>query len=351
MARRDLAKTKRTLEAWFAARFAVDEVSVSDLHPPSAGMSNETILGRAAWSTPDGAAALDFVVRVEPRGHQLFVQPDALFQARVMQVLALTGSVPVPEVKFVEADPAVLGAPFFVMSQVHGRVPSDVPSWHVHGWTADLGSNERSRMCDNGLVALAALHAIPVTTQFEFLAYQGDGSHLDRYLAHVVRWHEWATPSLVRDRATIDAALEHVMTNKPDDPAAGIVWGDARLGNIVFDDDLSVAALLDWEGATLGPPEIDVAWWVMFEEFLCEARGLARPDGAPDRAEMLARYEQLSGRPLRHIEYYEILACLVLSLINSRLAELLLAAGRTPDAVATEFLTRVTAMAAGRLAD
>ena len=70
---------------------------------------------------------------------------------------------------------------------------------------------------------------------------------------------------------------------------------------MVFADDLSVAAMLDWEGATLGPPEIDVAWWVMFDEFLCEANGLTRLSGVHDRSATLQRYAELAGqRPARH---------------------------------------------------
>ncbi len=68
----------------------------------------------------------------------------------------------------------------------------------------------------------------------------------------------------------------------------------------MFADDCSVAALVDREGATLGPPEIDVAWWVMFDEYLCEAQGFTRLEGIPDTAGTFARYQQLSGRTLQN---------------------------------------------------
>jgi aminoglycoside phosphotransferase (APT) family kinase protein len=102
-----------------------------------------------------------------------------------------------------------------------------------------------------------------------------------------------------------------------------------------------VAALLDWEGASLGPPEVDVAWWAMFDEFLCEAQGLPRLPGVHDRAGTYARYEELAGAPLRDIEYYEVLVGLQLSLINSRLADLLISSGKVPEPVAAEYVTRV----------
>jgi aminoglycoside phosphotransferase (APT) family kinase protein len=142
-----------------------------------------------------------------------------------------------------------------------------------------------------------------------------------------------------------------VVRHRPATDAAVISWGDARPGNIIFGDDLSVVALLDWEGATIGPPEIDVGWWLMFEEFLCEAQGLTRLDGVPDRDATIARYQELSGRPVEEIRYYEILAGLVLALINSRLADLMIAGGRLEPAVAGEFVTRVTDMTARWLGD
>ena len=100
--------------------------------------------------------------------------------------------------------------------------------------------------------------------------------------------------------------------------------------------------MLDWEGATLGPPEVDVTWWVMFDEFLCEAQGLTRLDGVHDRLATFARYEELAGAPLRDVGYYEVLAGLQLSLINSRLADLLVSTGKAPESVAAEIVTRVT---------
>jgi aminoglycoside phosphotransferase (APT) family kinase protein len=107
---------------------------------------------------------------------------------------------------------------------------------------------------------------------------------------------------------------------------------------------LSVAAMLDWEGATLGPPEIDVAWWVMFDEFLCEANGLSRLSGVHDRQGTLQRYAELAGSDLHQIEYYEVIAGLQFALINSRLAHLLITSGSAPEAYVDEFVSRTTTL-------
>ena len=140
----------------------------------------------------------------------------------------------------------------------------------------------------------------------------------------------------------IDRAMEYALSEMPKDDSATIVWGDARMGNIMFADDLSVAAMFDWEGATLGPPEIDVAWWVLFDEFLCESRGATRLPGIAGRRDFFVKYEEFSGRELRNIEYYSVLGGLVLSIINSRLADLLVRSGASEPAVAAKFVTWVT---------
>lgn len=347
---RDLEETRRTLAGWLAAQLGVRDVEVSDLVLPKAGYSNETAFFTAFWRDRDAVAHRHrFVLRIEPTDHQLFVKPDAFFQARMMRTLGLRTPLPVPKVWFTEADTALLGAPFYVMEQVAGRIPSDVPSWHKRGWTVDLRPAERARLYDNGLARLAALHRLDWRDGFEFLAPEDGSRPLDAYLARLGDWYDWCEPNRRHDREVIDAALEYVRNNRPVDAVTGLVWGDARVGNMIFSDDLDVAAMIDWETASLGPAEIDLGWWLMFEEFLCEAQGLSRLDGVPGRDETVARYEELAGRSVYGVEYYEILAGLVLSLINSRLSDLLIAGGRVPEHVASEYVTRVTGMLAARL--
>jgi hypothetical protein len=62
----------------------------------------------------------------------------------------------------------------------------------------------------------------------------------------------------------------------------------------------------------------------------------------PGRAETIARYEELAGRTIEDIDYYEVLAGLVFALINSRLFALLTAAGQSDQATADTVIGRVT---------
>ncbi|MCW2720057.1 phosphotransferase family protein [Pseudonocardia sp.] len=347
--RRAVEETGRLLTGWLAQRLAADDVVVSDLTLPDAGFSNETAFCEVDWTGPAGPEHRSYVLRIQPTAHQLFVEPNALFQARMMQTLATETDIPVPPVPFVEPTAELFGAPFYVMERVPGRIPPDVPSWHRRGWVADLAPAQRRELYDNGLVALARLHAVDWRPGFAFLAPAVGRDPLSAYLDRLTAWFTWAQADVVHDADVVTAALEYVHRARPAIEGEGIVWGDARPGNIIFGDDLSVAALIDWETTTVGPPGIDLGWWLVFEDYLSEAQGRPRLEGVPGRDATIARYEELAGRPVRGIAYYEVLAALVLSLITSRLTRLLIEGGLAQN-VATEYTTRVTGMLRDRLA-
>jgi aminoglycoside phosphotransferase (APT) family kinase protein len=345
---------RESLAGWLSGRLAAGgcrDVAIKDLTAPDAGYSGKTIFVTVSCTAAHGAESQqELVFRVQVPDQQLFVAPDALRQAQVMSALAGRPGLPVPKIRFTEADPQVLGAPFYVMDRVRGRVPGDVPSWHRKGWTVDLSPAQRTRLHDNGLAALVALHQVDWRDGLGFLDPPGAGAALDRYLAQLGRWYEWCAPSRRFGPDVLEAGLGHVLDHRPRDPGEGIVWGDARVGNMCFADDLSVAALFDWESATIGPPGIDLGWWLMFERYLCEAQGLRRLDGVPGREQTIARYQELGGAAVPDIDYYELLAAVVMTLITSRLADVLVATGRVTPDIAAIYPTRAVGLVAESLA-
>jgi aminoglycoside phosphotransferase (APT) family kinase protein len=150
---------------------------------------------------------------------------------------------------------------------------------------------------------------------------------LQRYLDKLSGWYDWCRADLEVGADVLAQALRVLLDSAPDTDAETVVWGDARVGNMCFGDDLSVVALFDWETAGTGPPGIDLGWWLMFERFLCEALGFARLPGVPDDDEIVRRYLQFGGSLTGDIVYYQLLAAFVLSLINNRLARLLVRDG------------------------
>jgi aminoglycoside phosphotransferase (APT) family kinase protein len=346
---RDVEKTRADVGRWLAGQLGVDRVEVADVAFPKAGFSNETLFLTATWRDAGGEHVEELVLRIEPTSHQLFVQPDAIFQAAMMTALARHPGTPVPKIWFTETDASILGAPFFVMERRHGHIPADVPSFHVKGFTTELAPERRGRLYDSAVAALCALHRIEWPDGFEFLDRGRAGRAWPAYLADLTQMYEWSAPSRIFATETLDEAYRYLLENAPDESEERIVWGDARVGNLMFDDEQNVVAMFDWETATLGPPGIDLGWWLMFEDFLSEAQGVARLDGTPDRDEIIRRYEQVSGRAVAHIDYYELLACVVMAIINSRLGYLLLQShGMTEDKAGT-WARRSIDMAARRL--
>src|SRR5207244_12421350 len=110
-----------------------------------------------------------------------------------------------------------------------------------------------------------------------------------------------------RPEPVIEAGLAWLRRHRPADEPLGLCWGDARIGNMIFAG-ARCRAVLDWEMATLGNPEQDLAWWLFLDRHHSEGIGLERLAGLPRRDEQVARYEELMGPPVRHLDYYGVFA-------------------------------------------
>ena len=327
----DPQQAQRNLSDWLKTKLPDAEVTGVEI-PSSNGMSNETVLFDASWSEPDGGGQRSerLVARVEPAGPAVFPTYDVSLEGRVMSALAKT-PVPVPKVMFYEEDSAVLGAPFLVVGFLAGRVPADDPPHTAEGWVLDLAEDERALLYDNGLKVMADLHA----ADWRSLGLEeldrpelGEDS-IEQQLAFYEEFFEWAAEG--ESFPTIEAGFEWVRDNRPDDEGERVIcWNDARVGNMIFRDDLSVAAALDWELVSLGPRGVDVSWWLFMQRFFTEGVGAPLPSGYPTADEMLARYEELSGQAVEHIDFHEGFSALKMSVMMVRGGRLMVSSGLLP---------------------
>ena len=220
-----------------------------------------------------------------------------------------------------EPDPAVLGAPFYVLSRVDGQVPTDMPPYHTDGWVTTVSPAERERMWWAGLGVLASVHALDVDALglrfVDQISYGATGlAQRLSYYEHYLRWgYEGRVP-------VAEEALRWLRAHQPAETAEPVLlWGDARIGNIIYSGG-AVAAVLDWELATLGQPEEDLAWFLYIDRHHSEGCGVARLPGFPDAADTVARYERLTGRTMRDMAYYEILAGFKFAVVMARIGQL-----------------------------
>ncbi|MFE2985717.1 phosphotransferase family protein [Streptomyces sp. NPDC059262] len=331
------------LGQWLAPRLGpgVSDVRVGEPGPPDAGQSSDTLVFDAQWLKDEKRCHGGFVMKRQPPTDRIFLDADVLDEYRTLRALAGTG-VPVPAMIGAEEDPAVLGARLFVMARVPGTVPTGKPSIHTAGWLPTLTAAERRIVWSSALDALVAVHRTDWRGALTFLpgadealgaGKSGPGAAgqalLTAHVGRLGRWYRWATAG--RSFPVTDAAWEYLRAGLPDvrgsEPV--LLWGDARPGNMIFGADLSAAAVIDWEVAAIGPAEIDVAHWLVFDEFATSS-GVPRLPGFPGREAILDHYGRVAGRTPQCLDYFEVLQAFFLATTLIRQADLGVRAGRFP---------------------
>ena len=322
------------LEDWFASRHPNwGEVRITGMDIPSAnGMSSETILFDVTWVQQDGAAHdQELVARVAPSANGLLPSYDLAHEQGVLAAVRASTAVPVPTPHGVEADTSVLGGPFLIMDRLSGRVPGDDPPFTTAGWVTELSADQQSAMYDNALAAMAAITATDIAGLGSETVGQpaSDAASLAQQLDHYERLYAWTAAG--RAHPVLDDALKWTRANLPAGEApAGLSWGDARLGNMMFGEDLAVTGVLDWEMATIGAAELDLGWFLFLNRVYTDGMGLPAPEGFPTREQSLARYEELLGRPLVNFAFHEVFAGVRATVMMMRIGTMMIEAGLLP---------------------
>jgi aminoglycoside phosphotransferase (APT) family kinase protein len=207
---------------------------------------------------------------------------------RVIAALHPTGF-PVPVPLHLCLDPAVLGAPFYLMSHVDG--------WVIRG-VVDIGSLDRTQAARTGellVETLARLHAT-VPEQVGL----GDFGRPEGYLERQVRrWYQQWEASKTRELESLEQVVATLRDTVPAQKRTGIVHGDYRLDNVMFSRDVSrILAVLDWEMATLGDALADLGLMCVYTELSIEGRAPTAPRFGPEQgflssAQLVERYAQM----------------------------------------------------------
>jgi aminoglycoside phosphotransferase (APT) family kinase protein len=111
-------------------------------------------------------------------------------------------------------------------------------------------------------------------------------------------------------------------------PAAGLLWGDPQLVNLVIDDAGGIAAVLDWEMAGLGPAEVDLSWFLVLHEHAADTAG-AELAGWPGRNALIDAYAAKLGRDVADLHWYDVFANLRSGAIVLRIGAIMAAAGHS----------------------
>jgi aminoglycoside phosphotransferase (APT) family kinase protein len=249
----------------------------------------------------------EMVLRRPPRPPLPPSAHDVLREARLLRALAPTPA-RVPGVLAVCEDPNTIGSPFYVMERIEGEViVASVP--------ATLDTPEQRRRIGEQLIdALVDIHGV----DWRAAGLEGFGKptgYLERQLRRFGGLWEL---NKTREIPTVESVGRWLGENLPESGPATIVHGDFRLGNTLFaaEAPAHLAAVLDWEMATIGDPLADIGYLCMMWTEAGDPTGglrehlgkVTRAEGFPTRAELIARYEAGSGRSMSNVRWYTTLA-------------------------------------------
>jgi aminoglycoside phosphotransferase (APT) family kinase protein len=248
-----------------------------------------------------------FVLRRPPRPPIPPSAHDVLREARLLTGVQ-EADVRTPPVLAVCDDESVIGAPFYVMEYIEGVVvTTQMPP--------ALDSPEECRRAGEELVdALAEIHAV----DWRACGLEGYGKptgYLERQLR---RFNGLWEHNKTRELPIIQELASWLAENMPESPESTIVHGDYRLGNVMMGEGkpAELVAIFDWELSTIGDPLADVGYltvtWVEPDDpqdtMFANLNAVTRREGFPTREELIARYEERTGRSVSALNWYQALA-------------------------------------------
>lgn len=327
VSQRDVEALAAALRSWLADQLGVtDPPVVSNVRMPvSGGMSSTSVLFEADWVSGGEARRGAYVARMGPEASAIPVFPryDIPGQFELIGQVSARCAIPVPRLRWNQPDGEPLGAAFFVMDQVDGRVPLDNPPYVFGGWLHEATPQERALLERNSVKILTELHAIADPAQtFGSLRPPAGTDALRWHLDQQYEYYRWALADDGIEIPVIERSLRWLEEHWPAERGPDVLcWGDARIGNIIFDE-FTPVAVLDWEMAAIGPRELDVSWFIFLHRFFQDIAEVFELPGMPDfirRSEIERLYTELSGHELRDMDFYLVYAALRHAIVMARI--------------------------------
>lgn len=252
-----------------------------------------------------------YVLRCPRAGAHADVQRGFLREARLLQ--ALVGSaVPHPALRASCTDPAVLGVPFYLMAPVDGFTATPEPLRGRYAanpaWRREMGWSMVDGLLRLGEIDVAKLGLDDFGKPDGFLERQ-----VPRWLRHLDACRQYAGWPGPQSLPGVAEVAQWLGERVPKAGKPGLLHGDFHLGNVMFKYDRPVlAAIIDWELATVGDPLLDLGWLVATwpDAGGCGAGTIrvSPAQGLASTAELVERYRQGSSRDLEAIDWYVALA-------------------------------------------
>jgi len=238
------------------------------------------------------------VLRRKPFGKLL---PSAHAVDREYRLIEALHPTPVPVARPIALceDPAVIGAPFYLMEMVEGRT-----FWK--GELPDCDPQERRAIYNAMIDALAALHAV----DHEAVCLGDYGAPGNYFARQVGRWTKQYRAAQTDDIPEVERLIDWLPRTLPQQDRTSIIHGDYRIDNMIYAPDRpAILAIIDWELSTLGDPIADFSYlmlnWHNPHDGRAGLEGLDLKElGIPSQDEAVERYVARTGYPVPPMDWY-----------------------------------------------
>ena len=302
---------EESLVKYFASQMpdATDvQIVKFDLPPADSGFSSENFFVDLAWMRGGEQKNARYVVRRQAE-KAMFAGKSFSQERRIQEVLSTKTDIPVPKIIAYEDNESILGGRFYVMQRLPGKSPSNV-SPHQIGNLVDMPAEARRKLCFSSLEQMGKLHRLdPFELGLDFVSRPAaDGLQLTSLLGY---WEQHYLASCEgKPLPLMVEAMAWLRANKPEENKVGLIWGDSRYSNMLFDDEQNCVGIVDWELASLGDPLQDLAYWTYSEDHFIDIAENGALPGWPTLDEIIAVYEKASGTSVdrKRLKYYRLVA-------------------------------------------
>jgi aminoglycoside phosphotransferase (APT) family kinase protein len=270
------------LARYLAAKLGAPDLTVHDLARIPGGASRETYRFRARYTDDGSAVERKLILRRDPPAS--LIETERSTEYRAYEAFFRLG-LPVPEPIALELDSTPLERPFFIMSEIEDAQVGSILAPDPYGVHRDKIGQQFFTIL--GRIAGADPHALGLGD------FEGARSANDCWRHEVARWEKVIDEDEGEPQPIARGALAWLKRNPPP-PAQkiGVVHGDYRSGNFLYDACGDIRAILDWEMAHLGDPLEDLAWAM---DPLWAHHDPSHPAGTLARDQAIKVWEQASG--------------------------------------------------------
>ncbi|RMF78379.1 MAG: phosphotransferase family protein [Chloroflexi bacterium] len=215
----------------------------------------------------------------------------------ILQLVHDSG-VAVPQPRWYNTEPQILGSCFLIMDYVEG--------FTIGRKIVSMAALDGARQLLPGQMAeqLAHIHGVHVPSEaYSFLTgFADDETPVQRTIREIREMLE----KLHIDSPVFEFGLRWCEEHAPQTQEKVLLHGDFRIGNVIVTES-GLQAIIDWEFAHIGDPHEDLAWPTLRDWRF--GQGQQRFGGIADREPFLIAYEEASGRPVDRdtVDFWEIL--------------------------------------------